>query len=162
MRQYYDANAEQIKKRQRQRNKRNKDAKQAYNQEYYKANQERLKAQQRVWNAENREVVQESNRRYRAENPDRFRALNRKRRVQQLGADGFHTEIEWFALLGLYGGRCAYCGDSANTRDHVVPLNRGGSDWIDNIVPACRSCNSSKGNRLIWEWHRWPSLVRAR
>lgn len=33
--------------------------------------------------------------------------------------------------------------------DHVVPLSRGGSNALDNLVPCCTSCNSSKGARLV-------------
>lgn len=38
--------------------------------------------------------------------------------------------------------------------DHVVPLSRGGSNSIGNIVAACRSCNSSKSAMLLVEWNR--------
>ena len=67
--------------------------------------------------------------------------------------DTSHTAEEWRARLAEYGGECVYCGGTADTRDHVIPLSRGGTNSIDNIVPACRSCNARKGNRDDWrEW----------
>ena len=46
---------------------------------------------------------------------------------------------------------CAYCGDhfaaDALTREHIVPVSRGGPDHWMNVVTACRSCNHRKGNR---------------
>lgn len=60
---------------------------------------------------------------------------------------------------------CAYCGLDIQrkprgkeihwlwTWDHIVPLSRGGRDVWENLVPACRSCNSSKGTKFLWrEW----------
>lgn len=49
---------------------------------------------------------------------------------------------------------CAYCHAPAETVDHVVPLVRGGTNYEGNLVPACRSCNSSKSDHLLVEW-RW-------
>ena len=51
------------------------------------------------------------------------------------------------------GGRCIYCGAPLNpfrdlNIDHRIPLSCGGADSLDNMVPACQSCNLSKGNRL--------------
>ncbi len=50
---------------------------------------------------------------------------------------------------------CLYCGkhqhDGALTRDHVMPVSRGGRDTWDNVVAACRRCNHYKGNRLLQE-----------
>lgn len=43
---------------------------------------------------------------------------------------------------------CQYCGSPRHlTLDHVMPRSRGGRDSWDNIVTACESCNSRKGNR---------------
>lgn len=42
---------------------------------------------------------------------------------------------------------CAYCGAPATTADHVVPITLGGSHELDNLVPACSHCNTSKLNR---------------
>ena len=48
---------------------------------------------------------------------------------------------------------CAYCGaQGALTLDHLMPKQFGGWDSADNIVWACRSCNSSKGSRDVLVW----------
>ncbi len=58
-----------------------------------------------------------------------------------------HTWREWEELLDKFEGICAYCKTAkADTRDHVVPISNGGTDDIENILPACRSCNSRKSN----------------
>jgi 5-methylcytosine-specific restriction endonuclease McrA len=44
---------------------------------------------------------------------------------------------------------CQYCGAAAENLDHVVPKSRGGTHTWDNVVAACRRCNSRKENRLI-------------
>lgn len=48
---------------------------------------------------------------------------------------------------------CQYCGDGEDlTCDHIVPLVRGGTNDPDNLATACRSCNSSKGDKMPDEW----------
>lgn len=42
---------------------------------------------------------------------------------------------------------CHYCGEKANSVDHIVPVSRGGTDDEDNLVSCCRSCNSRKGTK---------------
>ncbi|MGI9229388.1 MAG: HNH endonuclease [Gammaproteobacteria bacterium] len=48
-------------------------------------------------------------------------------------------------------GLCMYCGRQQGsrdlTRDHVLPMSRGGRDKWSNVVTACRMCNTRKGNR---------------
>ena len=46
---------------------------------------------------------------------------------------------------------CAYCGAPAGTVDHVVPLARGGTNSLDNLVACCAECNASKGARDGWQ-----------
>lgn len=66
------------------------------------------------------------------------RAAAYRRGVAPLPTEGAERlRIDW-------GGGCAYCPESAQTVDHVVPVSRGGRTTVDNVVPACRSCNSSK------------------
>jgi hypothetical protein len=48
---------------------------------------------------------------------------------------------------------CVYCGSTVNlTVDHLVPRSRGGDDSADNVVLACQTCNTSRGEKGIFEW----------
>ena len=49
-------------------------------------------------------------------------------------------------------GPCVYCGQAAETVDHVRPLARGGAEHESNLVPACAPCNFSKGGQLLTRW----------
>ena len=54
---------------------------------------------------------------------------------------------------------CQYCGRNKGelrgrqflTRDHVVPLSRGGQNGWENVVTSCSTCNNRKGGRLLRE-----------
>ena len=69
------------------------------------------------------------------------------------------TAEQWEALQEAWAG-CAYCGatDRALQRDCVLALSRGGRYTLDNIVPACLSCNTSKCNREVTGWLRRKRL----
>lgn len=62
---------------------------------------------------------------------------------------------------------CCYCGSVENLAvDHLIPRARGGPDEADNLVWACRSCNSSKHGRDMLEWATakgfFPSILLLR
>lgn len=66
---------------------------------------------------------------------------------------------QWTALKVAWGG-CAYCGESGQPlqRDCVLALSRGGRYTLANVVPACRSCNTSKCNDEVTGWLRRKKL----
>ena len=47
------------------------------------------------------------------------------------------------------GGSCQYCGDTADSIDHVIPRSKGGPHEWENVVAACRPCNVRKRDRLL-------------
>jgi 5-methylcytosine-specific restriction endonuclease McrA len=69
------------------------------------------------------------------------------------------SSAQWARLRELWGG-CAYCGatDRPLQRDCVQPIARGGRYTLDNIVPACGSCNASKSNDEATSWMRRKKL----
>lgn len=71
----------------------------------------------------------------------------RKRLAQVAGPVPRGTYIEVIA-----SGDCVYCGAEAQHVDHVRPLSAGGWEHGDNLVPACSSCNLSKGAKLLTDW----------
>jgi 5-methylcytosine-specific restriction endonuclease McrA len=52
------------------------------------------------------------------------------------------------AVFARDGWVCQYCGSPAENMDHVLPKSLGGQHAWDNVVAACRRCNSRKENRL--------------
>ena len=52
-------------------------------------------------------------------------------------------------ILRRDGYICQYCGQEADTVDHVIPRRLGGLDSDDNLVAACSKCNYSKGGRFF-------------
>jgi 5-methylcytosine-specific restriction endonuclease McrA len=84
-------------------------------------------------------------------------ARKRKRRMQRVEHD-LSTE-QWTALQEAWGG-CAYCGATGIPlqRDCVLPISRGGRYTLDNIAPACGSCNASKCNDEVTGWLRRKRL----
>jgi len=80
-------------------------------------------------------------------------ARKRKRRMESAVHD--LSDAQWSALQAAWGG-CAYCGasDRPLQRDCVLALSRGGRYTLDNIAPACGSCNASKCNEEVTSWLR--------
>ena len=84
-------------------------------------------------------------------------ARRRKRRMDRVEHD--LSDEQWAALKAAWGG-CAYCGETKKPlqRDCVLALSRGGRYTLENIVPACRSCNTSKCNDEVTGWLRRKRL----
>jgi len=93
--------------------------------------------------------------RRRCRNPQRLKDNNlraKHRRRSKLENLSDIDTVAWKKVLVLFDYKCLYCRDEANTLDHVVPEDRGGTNHITNCVPACKRCNSSKGNRDLLVW----------
>jgi 5-methylcytosine-specific restriction endonuclease McrA len=106
---------------------------------------ERDRANKREYYARNTEHVKAAVVAYRRANPEIVRVVRTLRRAREVGALGSHTTAQWLALVAEYGGCCGYCGANGPLEpDHRVPLSRGGSNSIENIIPACRRCNTRK------------------
>ena len=88
--------------------------------------------------------------------PSPAAARMRRYRERQLAAGGRHVDPKWRARIEYHGWKCRYCGEPLTedtvTKDHAIPLSRGGTDWPANLVPACRSCNSSKRDKTPSEF----------
>lgn len=85
----------------------------------------------------------------------KIKAKRNRRRGRQYGSTSHFTWAEFMRLFIALDQRCAYCDiriEGQPDPDHVVPLSKGGSNGITNILPACRSCNSDKRDLLLNEW----------
>ena len=91
----------------------------------------------------------EAHRRWKRKNPERMAFLKARRYAREKGAEGSHTFEEWQNLKKKHGFCCVICGKHKKlTKDHIKPLSIGGTDYISNIQPLCRNCNSRKWKKF--------------
>lgn len=143
-----------------------KNQKKEWDAKHYRKNKKYLNEHHAKWCQEHKEQIKEYTTKhyqehktrikkyaagYQKEHPDIINACNRRRRIAKLNAEGFHTIEQWKILKEEYNQCCGYCGKycDALVEDHIIALTLGGSDWIWNIKPACKSCNCSKLNRPL-------------
>lgn len=87
----------------------------------------------------------------------------RRRQLRVKAVDNDLTTAQWELLKAAWQG-CAYCGatDRPLQRDCVMAISRGGRYTLDNVVPACGSCNTSKCNDEVTGWLRRKRLDERR
>jgi 5-methylcytosine-specific restriction endonuclease McrA len=142
---------------------------------------ERQKLYAALWKANNKDKIREYNKKHgysaylkykETENGKEVRRRNKlkynstlkgkltdkrskhKRRAIMENA-GTYTNEQWQERLAEYNYCCAYCYKpfpvNELTVDHMQPISRGGTNTIDNLVPACKSCNSRKNTNTPLE-----------
>ena len=154
----------------------NREKKNAAERARYAANREKRAATIAKWKAANPEKVRAATARhfqtekarqrraaYLEAHRDQFSAQYHKRRAKKRGNPGAHTAADRRSVLASYHRLCVYCLGAAASIDHVDPVMRGGSNGVANLVPACRKCNTSKGDLplLVWLTRRVPAPARA-
>ena len=92
----------------------------------------------------------QAHRRWVKKHPEHMAHLKARRDARQRNAKGSHSFEEWQNLCKKHNWRCAKCNKRKKlTKDHIIPLSKGGSDNIENIQPLCKGCNSKKYNKII-------------
>lgn len=120
---------------------------------YRKRDREKLRLRQAAWRLANPDYM----RSWELVNAAKISENNFRRRVRMAAAkDGVTvTQRDWDRLIQRYDNKCAYCHcslDGCFTIDHVMPIAKGGRHTIGNLVPACKPCNSSKRDLLLFDW----------
>jgi len=92
-----------------------------------------------------------------------YQATRQKRRALLHTAVGTHTPEQIQEQYNRQRGHCYYCRKNVALNeyhlDHVIPLSRGGSNDISNIVVSCAACNLSKRDKLPHEFFKGGRLL---
>jgi len=106
------------------------------------------------------ESKQVYHRKYVKNNPDIISHLKSRRYAKEKNAIGGHTLEDWINLKNSYGNSCAFCKKQVKlSKDHIIPLSKNGTDFIENIQPLCNSCNSKKHNKTDYIYEN-PELLK--
>jgi len=150
----------------RQYRKEHKEKRTAYQRQYRIAHQSYYKKHRAEWKRKHPGYIKQwweehpnYMRRWRQANPDKVQEYRCRRRAHLANAI---EKVNIQAIYDLYDNTCIYCGSKEHlTLDHILPLNQGGSHSEDNLVVACRSCNCSKQDTLLFDWLQTKPKTQA-
>ena len=119
-------------------------------QQYLNKREERIIAAT-LWIENNRELHASYQRNNAHKHRERNAAYARARRAKMKLNNTYLITLE--EVRNMVISPCFYCeAIGKSSIDHIIAIDRGGVDGIGNLVPACKSCNSSKGTKTIMEW----------
>jgi 5-methylcytosine-specific restriction endonuclease McrA len=129
-----------------------------------KANPEREKVRVAEWRKQNPDRTRAHNAAWTSRNKDYTRTNTANRRARRKKAEGKHTLAEIKGLLVKQRDKCANpaCRQKLGEgyhRDHIVPLIKGGTNYIRNIQLMCKGCNLSKGSKDSITWVQQNGLL---
>ena len=129
-----------------------------YKKKYRDKNREELNRKSREYTKKFPEIRRLAKVKWARKNRLHKSVLNRNWNAKQLGAIGSFTTKEYKDKLDFYNNKCGYCLErNPYTIDHIIPISKGGNNYIDNIMPACLQCNGQKRDYLLEEWFLLPN-----
>jgi 5-methylcytosine-specific restriction endonuclease McrA len=116
-----------------------------------------IKNRLRNWKQENKEILNERRKEWRRENPLKVKVMYHKRRVLTSGLNIEIVQQTYEDNIKKYGTlTCYLClqpiAFKQDALEHKTPLSRGGSNDIENLAIAHRSCNCRKNNKTVEEY----------
>lgn len=123
-----------------------------------KVNRQKKCEYQKRYRERNKEKVKKYNREYNKSINGKINKNKYKQNRKAKKKNGVRTltTTEWNDNLKKFNHSCAYCGTKSEYlhQEHIIPLSKGGWYTKQNIIPACKSCNSRKNNKELNEWYK--------
>ncbi len=156
-RKHYQVNKERHNENSKKNYLKNRDERLARSKQWCAENRERRNELAVEWRKNNLEKRRQYEQDYREANAERVKEIVNKRRTKRLSNGVFQVLKK--EITRLYNSPCIYCGSlNSIEADHVIPISRGGTHSIGNLVPACQKCNRSKSDKYLAEWRLKASI----
>jgi 5-methylcytosine-specific restriction endonuclease McrA len=139
-RERYKDNPEPFHKQSKKSHEKNREVRLTAQREYYQDNQEYFSIKNKLYKENNREAIL---------------LKNRKRKMKIIGKNISQKQVK--ELLSFHSNECFYCHVNVKSGinlhlDHMIPLYKGGTHTIENLAPACNTCNLKKGKMTASEF----------
>lgn len=164
---YVEKNKEKLNKLAKERYERDREKQLAQRKEYYKDHREEIITRVAEYRKNNKKKIYECNKRY--YQTDIGRESNRRagqiRKAREKDLRATFTLEQWNCCKEYFSHACAYCGKESSrlSQDHFVPVVKGGTYTVDNILPVCKKCNSSKQGFDFNDWYlKQPFFSKGR
>ena len=148
----------------------NKERHKANRRKWYKQNRSRHYRNKLEWYKNNPEkgknISRRAAKRYRMRNPGKIKEWQQNNpelirmycqqyRARKRKLPSTFTPEDWKRCKEFFNHSCAYCEKTLKRlqQDHFIPVSKGGPYTVTNIIPACKSCNSSKQNHDFFDWY---------
>ena len=134
-----------------------KEEKYEYDKQYRLENKERLDALKQQYNQtpKGKAIRRAIGIRYlQTPNGKASQCAGRFRRRVRIGDNLVTSELK-IEVIDASNGICPYCGNPINGDghiDHIIPVSRGGTNGLGNLVYCCAHCNLSKNNKDLNQW----------
>ena len=168
---YYEKNKEILNEKKKEYRKNNPEKIKEYTKKYYSENQKTLQEKSLKYYYDNKEKenkkslkyyynhqerLQANHRVWTKLNPDKVKLHHQKRAALKKSLPATLTEKQWNKIKEHFQGQCCYCGKESDElqQEHYVPLSKGGEYTKNNILPACKSCNTSKKDKSFNIWYK--------
>ena len=147
-------NKETIVEKRRQDYLKNRVAIVEHSRKYYQENKAEIAIKRLArWERDKKKEIKKQ-KAYTREHLEEFRVYNHNRRSLKQKLQSTFTVKQWEQVKLYFSNHCAYCGkEDILHQEHFVSLSKGGEYTHNNIIPACKSCNSSKRDRDFFEWY---------
>ena len=151
---YRKNNPDKIKETNRKYHEEHSDIVAARHKKFYKENSEEVKSNRRNYYKDNSVKDREWHKQYAKDNPEKCRMNNQKRRARKLLLPNTFIIGQWENAKSYFNNCCCYCGKELPLeQEHFIPITKNGGFTKGNIIPACRSCNSSKNDKDFKDWY---------
>jgi len=151
---YYVENKDVISEKAAKRRDANRDSIRSIAREYSKRPEVlKRKADDRKNNPE--KYRKQYNLYYQGKGRERVISIVQRRHARKKNAVATLTPEQWIETLEHFDNCCVYCGEELINvqQDHVIPLSAGGGYTKKNMLPACKTCNSSKHSKELEVWY---------
>jgi len=122
--------------------------------QYYEDNKEYFYEKGKKYREDNKELIIEKKKQYAKDNAEGYNVRNQRRRARKLLLSHTFTTKQWEQTKNYFDNKCCYCGkEKPLAQEHFISVVNKGEFTINNIVPSCQSCNSSKGVKDFFIWY---------